>query len=432
MFGQLPKLFDRNFAIGYFLPVAAFVIVGYELLAGFGLTSDLFPLLAQNNALVNTSIIAVASWFLAAFLLVLNRPLYMLKEGYWVPSWIPDQWQGGKRYYSRLKGEEERLKGEEEDLAMKVDEEKLRLEEQDEQGSDYLTELRIRRSEAARKLGEEFPDEDFLLPTRFGNIIRSFESYSRLVYGLEDIEGWSRLIAVIPKDYRDLIDGAKAQVDFWLNLWFLSLLITTEYVVVVVGLTLWGDSRQGLVELVWSWTLLYLVASIILAIFSSWQSGRAAVIWGDYVKASYDVFVPELGRKLGFPSVTREEQIPLWVLFSQVIIYRRSKHIGKLLGRLSEAPVEDSAGDDSAAAALQSLAVTIQRLADTIATEHPQGTGLIAQPPSSTAAENARQNEPKSLARDQAHKSDEHLSVRGWNHKQGRRLRGLLRRLLKR
>ena len=80
----------------------------------------------------------------------------------------------------------------------------------------------------------QFPDEEaWLLPTSFGNTIRAFEVYPRVMYGLDAIPGWLRILAVIPKDYRESVDNAKAQVDFWLNLWFLSILMIFEYVLTV-------------------------------------------------------------------------------------------------------------------------------------------------------------------------------------------------------
>ena len=62
-----------------------------------------------------------------------------------------------------------------------------------------------------------------LLPTSFGNIIRVIEIYPRVMYGFESIEGWARLLAVIPTDYRNLINAAKSDIDFWINIFFLAL-----------------------------------------------------------------------------------------------------------------------------------------------------------------------------------------------------------------
>ena len=50
---------------------------------------------------------------------------------------------------------------------------------------------------------------------------------------------------------------------------------------------------------------------------------KAAEGWGEWVKASFDVFLPELRAKLGFsPPETMEQEQELWKGFSQAIIYR--------------------------------------------------------------------------------------------------------------
>lgn len=78
---------------------------------------------------------------------------------------------------------------------------------------------RIRRNNIIRELAEEFPDqESLLLPTPFGNVLRSFETFPRIIYGLDAIPAWVRLLGVMPKDYIELIECAKAQLDFWVNL----------------------------------------------------------------------------------------------------------------------------------------------------------------------------------------------------------------------
>jgi hypothetical protein len=58
-------------------------------------------------------------------------------------------------------------------------------------------------------------------------------------------------------------------------------------------------------------------------IFISWLRVRsAAVEWGEVVKSAFDVFLPELHKKLEFPIATREEERQMWERFSQAIIYR--------------------------------------------------------------------------------------------------------------
>src|SRR4029079_17509458 len=84
--------------------------------------------------------------------------------------------------------------------------------------------------DALWRMAGDFPDDEAsVLPTKFGNTIRAFEVYSRVVYGIESIYGWSRLLGVGPADYPEMMDNEKAQVDFWVNVWFESCLIVLVY-----------------------------------------------------------------------------------------------------------------------------------------------------------------------------------------------------------
>ena len=186
-----------------------------------------------------------------------------------------------------------------------------------------LQELRYERDRLKRQKIERFPDqEQWVLPTRFGNAIRAFEVYPRVMYGLDDIPGWDRLIAVIPKDYLNLVDSAKAQVDFWINFCFLGVICMIEY---IVSLLYTGTLQLQVFPLMFPFmTLLLSVWAYLMAIESVGD-------WGELVKSAYDLFLPELRKKLNFsqPSEINEENF-LWTKFSQAIIYRNPQKIAGL------------------------------------------------------------------------------------------------------
>ncbi len=180
--------------------------------------------------------------------------------------------------------------------------------------------LRQDRIERLLERAESFPStEEQLLPTSFGNTIRAFEDYPRVIYGIESIDGWSRLIAIIPKEYVELIDNAKTQVDFWINISILSFLLLMEY----IGLAIYTKS------LVVFWLPMLLLAIV------AWLSPRFAISfavqWGNYVKAAFDVFTPKLREQLGIrqPS-NREDERKEWKAFSQTIIYRDRDQLPEL------------------------------------------------------------------------------------------------------
>src|SRR6266849_9836077 len=83
MFSELPKLLDRDFAIGFFLPAAALYGWALAVLHGFG-----FMLAeAKPNELVSTAVAVAIVWFLAIGLMALNYPIVRLLEGY--GDWHP-------------------------------------------------------------------------------------------------------------------------------------------------------------------------------------------------------------------------------------------------------------------------------------------------------------------------------------------------------
>ncbi len=57
MFSELPKIFDRNYAIGYFLPVAVFLVVSLGLIKGYGLLPQLLPLDQRKDLLLGTTVL---------------------------------------------------------------------------------------------------------------------------------------------------------------------------------------------------------------------------------------------------------------------------------------------------------------------------------------------------------------------------------------
>ena len=294
MFGELPKLFDRNFALGYFLPGTIYLVATFLLLDQLGLYTATKAVLL-NNLLVGTTAIGLISWMIGILLLGANRSIYRFLEGY------------GK--YNPLKlllGFEKRQYDRENKKLDDLDAEFNKLQES---GEKIPHELRVKRNQLTQRLAERFPDEPgWILPTSFGNIIRAFEVYSRVVYGIEAIQGWNRLLAVIPKDYRELVDDAKSQVDIWVNLGILSVAFVGQY----IGLSIHFKS----IDAIW----LPFVA-ILGAVLAASRANSAAVQWGELVKSSFDVYLPKLRTELALADYSDDERTA-WIKFSQMIIYR--------------------------------------------------------------------------------------------------------------
>jgi hypothetical protein len=296
MFGELPKLFDRNFVIGFFLPVAIFITFSILIINPYPFGSQVVAVLT-TDLLVGTTALGLLSWVGGIVLLALNRDLYRIMEGY--RKYNPLKlfgWMEQRRYQSKISELE------------KLDDE---FRQCISSKTEFPTKSRTRRNELMRQLAEEFPDkEEYFLPTPFGNVLRSFEVYPRYMYGLEAIDGWGRLLAVIPKDYLELIDAARAQVDFWVNLGVVFILLQIEY----IGLAfITGISLQ--------WWVIILF--IVLGTIAPMRATSAAREWGDFVKAAFDVYRFRLLESLGIDlPKSREEERKLWTKYSQAIIYR--------------------------------------------------------------------------------------------------------------
>jgi len=300
MFGELPELFNRNFAIGYYLPVTVFVVINAVYADVYGIMPGLldFTNTSQVNVLVGTTILALISWLLSIILLGVNRELTRMLEGY------------GKFNPLRLFL---KLQLTAYDKCLK------KIDELDNQYREYLKneceipgEFITKRNQAMWEMVERFPSRrNLVLPTSFGNTLRAFEIYSLDMYGIDAIPGWSRLIAVISKEYKEYIDDTKVFVDFWMNTFYLNIFLLIEYLILT---TIFDKYRLWLLPILFA-----------LAIFTSYgRACKVAIHWGNTVKAAFDVYLPDLWEKMGFIIPEgKEEKKKLWISFNQAVIYGR-------------------------------------------------------------------------------------------------------------
>lgn len=320
MHTALTTLFGRDFLVGYFLPAAAVLGAAIALLMGFGEMAGLIagvkqlvielsgplakPLPGRAPEAVSLTNAAIAAallaWLIAVILLALNTRIYKILEGYGAlnPLRVFIFWQRWK--YRRLTDQVDALwdQADAELDALK----KARMDEK-------LARLKFR-------LTAHFPDKEaYVLATAFGNTIRAFEVYPRVMYGIEAIQGWPRLLAVMSKDYLAQIETAKAEVDFWMNLIVACCLTITGYA--ALSWRLHGFD-------VWRWPLIWvpLLASLLAIVFSR-RARDAASEWGELVKAAFDVYLSDLRKKLEFEDFDDADNERLrWQSFSQAMLYR--------------------------------------------------------------------------------------------------------------
>lgn len=314
MFSELPKLFDRDFAIGYLLPAAWFVAANVAMKDVFGLYRDLFPyiLAKPSDYALNFAILGFSSLLVGILLLVTNYEIYRFLEGYGTHNPLR-LWQGVET--SRYKRFQHKL-----DL---IKQDRRWYKERGQELPEHDESLRT------RYLWQEkvaFPPANYLLPTAFGNIIRAFELYPNVLYGIDPINGWARLQAVIPDEFLKLINSAKAQTDFWVNTWILGGLLVIEYFAIAIY-------NQQFVS---PWLPAAFIAIVVIA---SRRAKFAAAAWGSLVKSAFDVFLPALRKKLSYSQpLTVDAEYKQWEKFSTAIVFR---HRASLLNRVASAEPEE-------------------------------------------------------------------------------------------
>lgn len=164
-----------------------------------------------------------------------------------------------------------------------------------------------------RKAVDGYPDDvKWVLPGPFGNRMRAAEVYPRVVYGLDAVPIWPRLQALLPADFRDLLNSAKAQLDFCVNVAAAGILAGASYAV----LCTYFERFPGWLPILAA--LATLAAGYVLAV-------QSAKPYGLYVRAAFDLYRGELAVQLGLsiPESPADER-KMWKLISQMIIYRSS------------------------------------------------------------------------------------------------------------
>ena len=185
-----------------------------------------------------------------------------------------------------------------------------------------LSAMGARRTELAHVLNDTLPDrEDLVLPTRLGNVIRSFERYPVVAYEMDAIALWPRLVAKIDTGFAATIDDAKTTFDFMLNCSFLTALTAVALVAV------WVQEDTAVLttrSVQWGWRIALFAGMATL--FYVWAVGAAAK-WGLQVCAAFDLYRFELLEGLGYkqkPATVVEEK-QLWRKISMRLVFADSE-----------------------------------------------------------------------------------------------------------
>lgn len=169
------------------------------------------------------------------------------------------------------------------------------------------------RAHAASRLDREFPpDLASVLPSRFGNTIRAFESHAYRRWGLDTVVVWPRIEALLSEREAELNADARGEVAFFIN----SLLLS-----VFAGLALLADEIANR-PLDWPGLLVYALPG--LAIYPLYRGAcGAAARWGTAVRTSTDLNRLALYEKLGVrrPASFEEERTVIAPAVNEALLF---------------------------------------------------------------------------------------------------------------
>lgn len=367
--------FSKHLILGSFLPVVVFIILGWLLLVPVVPPDWPFfrPLegLDKEWKLVAVSFLAIV---LSGLIYNLNDQILRLYEGYpWSESWIGRR--RTRRFTILFEATETHIRGLR-TLLRAIDVAKnnqqlvqdvitrlmlILTSSRTTQSKDkawmkiwladdlYHTEITTERWAAIRDLilneythvmerfRREFPTQTWLiLPTRLGNVIRSFEYYPAREYGIDGVEMWPRLIAKIERDYAVIVDDAKTSFDFMMNCSLLSGILSGSFLLIPL---LYPSSIGS------KYALLSILAKILVFAFLSYVLYMLSIAradeWGKVVKSAFDLYRWKLLEQLGYKQelTSRKSERDLWGEISRQTIYGDSLAKKPLLDYFDQKPL---------------------------------------------------------------------------------------------
>ncbi|MGA8576556.1 MAG: hypothetical protein WB609_12845 [Candidatus Cybelea sp.] len=301
MYSSLSKIADRNFVIGFFVPALLATLLGLWLFETKNPSAA--PLLESAASLKSVSdvaVIAIAVWVGGLLLSILNYACYRILEGYTGPlAWIPPlRWWHRYRFSRKL----QRAK---------------RLEAEWQEERDSFPATKIRQLEKLRYyLARTYPGTlGEIKPTLFGNVIRAFEFYPENIYGADSITIWPRLASVLPKEFQETLNAARAPVDCLVNVCMLAV-GATAYATVVYAESLINHIAPP------AGTIPLLIGAVVTSTIAYRWAVGAAQTWGMVVKSAFDCYLGPLAIQLGYSvPVELKERTAFWNAVSQQAIY---------------------------------------------------------------------------------------------------------------
>ncbi len=322
---SISSQFGKALIFGAFLPATVFMIlwsiiiepvvpIFQTVLRPLGLFSQEWPLIAGSFAII----------VITGLLYNLNIPIIRFFEGY--------PWQHS--YLGRLRTAHYRKLFQE--MQARQDGMRTLLRAMDPKDPDLATITRS-WSEDGEAFKTAYPNRELLiLPTRLGNVIRSFERYPDEQYRMESILLWTRLVAKIDKDYVSVITDAKTSLDFMLNSAVLSAALAFSALVLGLAFPKNGLSSPAQAG-IW---LAEILGSLALAGLFYQGAITHAAAWGETVKSAFDLYRWDLLKQMGYQQApkTRQAERQLWGNIDVQMIYGDHPDRGPLVGYADSPP----------------------------------------------------------------------------------------------
>jgi hypothetical protein len=312
IYSAITGQFGKVWILGSLLPALAAVtlweILIRPLLRGGSPGVSISVFQGQLDSVVTSLFLAV---ILSGLLYNLNNTIIRVYEGYYWQDLPVGRWKTA-RHRATFTKENAHFHG------MRTYMRAVKEDKTDEPETVALA--RTLRRKAGYSVNFLYPDkEDLVLPTRLGNIIRSAERYPSVLYDMDAIALWPRLVSVIAPDYAGAVDQSKISLDFTLN----SSLLSLGMAAMIIGIGVPAPPYTSQVVypvLIWLALALLFFA---LAWFFYVMSLENALAWGDMIRGAFDLYRFELLKKFGYTETPADQsdERRVWHRITQELLY---------------------------------------------------------------------------------------------------------------
>ena len=295
MLASIGGQFSKPFLIGMMLPALIFsAIVDLSLNP-----TESFLLPPEGVLSLQGLTVFIGLVTLALLLYLFNIPIYRLLEGYTWASTKIGRWCT-VRHQAALRGLQLRTSA------------LVFFGEREQDDPQRATAAEI--GDELLDFSHEYPfAEEYVLPTRLGNVMRHHELYALEQYGMDTIVLWPRLLAVLEQDYAEAIQDARTHLDFAVNTAFLMLLVAALQLPMALMTSTYPLTQAFIVGVT---SLLVGYALYLSAI----DNARG---WGELIKGVSDLYRWKLLERLGLrqrPGTLAEER-EIWLNVTRQLEY---------------------------------------------------------------------------------------------------------------